>query len=243
MTRESSSAHDEDAPDATPTGPGATEEPPSPSDAAALSVSFERVPDRWAPEPWHGTGDQVIYPPEVPYDERVELPFRKRARVRVMERFGDRIMFKHEAMIYLKGNKTAYDAVEAKCWAVWNSAHSLNGLLDLDEVSHRLDREHWTCLQLARQVRELRLLPYTTEAAEKVLSDQFDERLAELDAWAQENGRLYAEHGADPASLPEAVGRALAVADALLDDRPARDTAELVGELRHLLNTRTELER
>ena len=45
------------------------------------------------------------------------------------------------------------------------------------------------------------------------------------------------EHGANPVSLPDAVGQALAHAEAQRDHRPARDTADLVQELRRLLNS------
>lgn len=189
----------------------------------------------WAPR----TGD-ATYAPNVPYAERVDPPgvYQKRARRRFRERWGDRVLMDVDVFYQLDDRKQLVQyAVLDACRAVWDTARPLAGLLDLEEISHRLDRERWTCLQLARQLNQLGREPYTTNAAEQVLVDQLTQRLAELAEWAEQHRRLYAEHGTNPASLPDAVGRALAVAESLADDRPARDTAEMVGELRRLLNT------
>lgn len=191
---------------------------------------------------WEHPAGDVVYAPSVPMRERTPAPYGKRALARFRDRWGDRVLFRDEVVYRLAGERHGrpryvYEEVEIACRVVWGSARPLAGVLDLREVVLRLDRERWACLQLGRQLTQVKRKLYTTEAAEKVLVEQLEQRLSDLSQWAEQNRRLYAEYGADPASLPDAVAHALAVAQAQEDERPARDTAVSVRELRRLLTS------
>lgn len=192
---------------------------------------------------WPSRISDVIYAPSVPLGERTDLPRSYKAGLRYREKWGDRVfLFVDLRVVYENDPKKLMDEVSAACFQVWTTARPLGGLLDLGEISARLEQERWACCQLIRQLSSLIGEPFRTEAAEKVLVSQITERLAELKGWAEENHRLYEEHGADPASVSRSVAGALTTAEALAGERPSRDTTEYIGELRRLLRGHADSE-
>lgn len=190
---------------------------------------------------WPSYASEVVYAPSVPLADRKEPPYGQRGRRRFRERWGDRALLVEDLRCWRPYDRTELlGSVSEACNQVWKTAQPLAGLLDLAEISHRLEQERWACCQLLAQLDRLLRERYKTDAAEKVLIDQFTERLADLEGWAEEHRKLYEEHGANPTSVSRSAAEALVTAEALANDRPSRDTAEVVGELRRLLRVQPE---
>lgn len=192
---------------------------------------------------WSG----AVYAPNVPFKERKYLSsnltdespfkwtlwrFRKRWQGRALAHYDLREM----------GSAARIRGVQKACEEVWRAAKPFAGVVDLGELDHRLSEELWTCAQLVHQLVKLQSEAYDTSAAEKVLADQVTERQRQLEQLRDEYKALYAEGGADPAAVSDAVREALLQAQTLGESRPIEDAVMWTQSLRDIVaqhSTRT----
>lgn len=76
---------------------------------------------------------------------------------------------------------------------------------------------------------------FKTSAAQKVLGEQFDGRLQQLEQLRDEYKALYAETSADPATANETIRNALMRAQALDDTRPIQEAVLWTQSLRDIV--------
>lgn len=188
-------------------------------------------------------GYGVVYAPDVPPEDRLlllEPAASDRKRHRHLAALEGRVIPEGE-LRYVRStggraDESAWNSVWRAVRRAWASAQPLAGVLDLDDLARQLDAETWICAQLLRELSRLERLSYRTTPAEETLLAQLDARVAELDQLTERHEELFAEHGTNPLSTSDDVARALALADALDADRPARDTTLLVAHLHTLLD-------
>ncbi|MFC9916689.1 hypothetical protein [Streptomyces sp. NPDC127197] len=126
---------------------------------------------------------------------------------------------------------------------VWWAAKPLANVVDLDELEHQLNDELWTCTQLVIQLAKVNREVPSESPAPKGILDQIADRKRQLAQLRDEYEALYAETGADPATVTDAVREALLHAQALNEHRPIADTVTWTQSLREIVaeyNTRTE---
>ncbi|WP_331765356.1 hypothetical protein OG747_52880 (plasmid) [Streptomyces sp. NBC_01384] len=189
---------------------------------------------------WSG----AVYAPDVPLKERKYLtsnlgyePPPKWALRRFRKRWHGRALA-HCDLQEIGSEKGAYghiQEVREACEEVWAAAKPIAGVVELGDVDQRLSEELWTCAQLVHQLATLQSETYDTSGAEKVITAQVSERTRHLEQLRDEYRALYADDGADPAVVSDAVREALMRAQTLGERRPIDDAVMWTQSLRSIV--------
>lgn len=176
---------------------------------------------------------RVVYAPDVPLEERRDpelglLPW-KTTLTRFRKRWGNRAVLLADLP-----NEYLVQGVRDVCKEVWWAAKPLAGVVDLNDLEHRLSDELWTCAQLVIELTKVMREAPEGSPARKVILDQITSRKHQLIQLRDEYKALYAENGADPATVTDAVREALLRAQVLDDDRPIADNVMWAQSLREI---------
>ncbi|MFJ5122320.1 hypothetical protein [Kitasatospora sp. NPDC088548] len=160
---------------------------------------------------------------------------------RTIAELGDRVLvvpdfdFTRPDIEYGRGSHREFSRLWQACVKAWESARPVAGAIDLGELDRQLAAELWTSSSILAQCWILKREDYDTKRAQAQILEQFDSRLSDLEALAEQHAALYRDSGSDATALPDVVRRALEQASALNEDRPVRDHTELVANLRDLV--------